>query len=413
MSELPYTKDGPRAWCVCMAVTFINVILWGSTYTYGVIFPVLLDEFQEGKAKTAAKLSARLGPRPVSVIGALIAALGLFSTSQVNSIELMYLTYSVLFGTGASCVLIAGVDIYPQYFDKHFSLAVGIVQAGIGASFMMSPLLDFLLTSFGWRKTFLAMGGISLIAGIIPAVFFIPNVLQKTENALHPSETEVVPSQDLQSVWKNKALVVYSMTIFVMEFGNQIGMVHMGRYIQERGQGSDQAAFLYLAYGIATTIGRLVAGKILDVPFLNPVYVFAVFATLVGATTSACTLGRGFAWFMSYFVINGFSNGCAVGTIVLLTMTSVEPSQTAEGMGMWLMVDAFAFASGPAFGGYLADLLGSYVVVFYMAGGITITSAFVMLMVKCFGLEKQRMVTNTQRRQIVELMITYEKETVV
>ncbi|EDO25742.1 predicted protein, partial [Nematostella vectensis] len=60
---------------------------------------------------TAAKLSARLGPRPVSVIGALIAALGLFSTSQVNSIELMYLTYSVLFGTGASCVLIAGVDV--------------------------------------------------------------------------------------------------------------------------------------------------------------------------------------------------------------------------------------------------------------------------------------------------------------
>lgn len=40
------------AWVVCLACTVSNVIVGGIVVSYGVIFPTLLEEFQEGKAKT-------------------------------------------------------------------------------------------------------------------------------------------------------------------------------------------------------------------------------------------------------------------------------------------------------------------------------------------------------------------------
>ena len=51
------TTDNPGtdtcwAWVVCLACTVSNVIVGGIVVSYGVIFPTLLEEFQEGKAKT-------------------------------------------------------------------------------------------------------------------------------------------------------------------------------------------------------------------------------------------------------------------------------------------------------------------------------------------------------------------------
>jgi hypothetical protein len=47
-----YRRDGCRAWLVCLSAVLSNILIFGCTQTFGVIYPVLLDEFNEGKAKT-------------------------------------------------------------------------------------------------------------------------------------------------------------------------------------------------------------------------------------------------------------------------------------------------------------------------------------------------------------------------
>lgn len=50
----------------------------------------------------ASSLCQRFGYRIVAAVGGLIAALGLLLTSFTNSLYLIYLTYSVLWGFGSS-----------------------------------------------------------------------------------------------------------------------------------------------------------------------------------------------------------------------------------------------------------------------------------------------------------------------
>ena len=49
------TPDGRWAWVVCIACFLSNLIISGFTFSYGLLFPVLLGEFKQGKAKTGLK----------------------------------------------------------------------------------------------------------------------------------------------------------------------------------------------------------------------------------------------------------------------------------------------------------------------------------------------------------------------
>lgn len=44
--------DSCWSWVVCFAGVVSNVVICGFTYSYGILFPALLEEFKEGKANT-------------------------------------------------------------------------------------------------------------------------------------------------------------------------------------------------------------------------------------------------------------------------------------------------------------------------------------------------------------------------
>jgi hypothetical protein len=44
--------DKPSAWFVCVCCSLASMINLGSSYTYGLFFPSILDEFQAGKSAT-------------------------------------------------------------------------------------------------------------------------------------------------------------------------------------------------------------------------------------------------------------------------------------------------------------------------------------------------------------------------
>jgi len=55
ISKSEYIKqhlDSKVSWFVCVCSSLANVIIMGCLYTYGILFPRILDEFQAGKART-------------------------------------------------------------------------------------------------------------------------------------------------------------------------------------------------------------------------------------------------------------------------------------------------------------------------------------------------------------------------
>lgn len=53
-------QDGCWSWVVCFAAVISNILICGFTYSYGILFPALLDEFQQGKANTGNRYSFTL-----------------------------------------------------------------------------------------------------------------------------------------------------------------------------------------------------------------------------------------------------------------------------------------------------------------------------------------------------------------
>ena len=52
-NQKPYRQqDSAYSWLVCISGLLANALILGVSYSYGVLFPVFLKEFQEGKAKT-------------------------------------------------------------------------------------------------------------------------------------------------------------------------------------------------------------------------------------------------------------------------------------------------------------------------------------------------------------------------
>lgn len=84
----------------------------------------------------------------------------------------MYLTYGLLFGIGTSlCGTMAQV-ITIDYFDKHLSLATGIVASGSSVgTLVLAPFLQFLLERYKWQFIFKLMAGIGVLLALIGLVF--------------------------------------------------------------------------------------------------------------------------------------------------------------------------------------------------------------------------------------------------
>ena len=93
-------------------------------------------------------LSDKIGLRLTSVIGAVLATLGMgLSAFFFNHISVLYLTYGLMFGSGASLVYTPSLTILGHYFKKRLGVVNGIVTAGssvftIGLSFMNQYILE-------------------------------------------------------------------------------------------------------------------------------------------------------------------------------------------------------------------------------------------------------------------------------
>ena len=124
------------------------------------------------------------GCRVASILGCLLCAVGLTLSSFVESFAILFLTYSIMYGIGTSCVFMSSVVIVPKYFKKKRSAAVGCVSTGIGIGTMViSAIFQALLDSLGWKNTLRVMAGVMLLACSLECSFD-PNVQRGSNDEL-------------------------------------------------------------------------------------------------------------------------------------------------------------------------------------------------------------------------------------
>ena len=182
------------------------------------------------------RLCDRFGSRPVAIVGALCCSLGLILTSLVKTVELFYLTYSVLFGFGACCCRTANFLITAKYFIKRRSFATGLVTAGAGLGvFALAPINQTLIDDYGLSITYRVLGFVILVNCFL-ALSYDPNIEEEEEHQAPGNSQETLENSTPEvrqgyqklidfSVWKVPSFAVVavccagvSIVIFTPQF---------------------------------------------------------------------------------------------------------------------------------------------------------------------------------------------------
>ncbi|KAG8191847.1 hypothetical protein JTE90_022835 [Oedothorax gibbosus] len=179
--------DGGWGWVVVLASFMINFIADGISFSFGILFMDFVEYFGSSKAKAswvgsiffsmpllagpvASYLIDRYGCRRMCILGALMSTFSFVASIWADSLELLFLTFS-LAGLGLALCYVTSIVIVAYYFEKKRSLATGLAACGTGiGTFVFPPFTIFLLEQYAWPGTLLILSGFFLNMAVFGAL---------------------------------------------------------------------------------------------------------------------------------------------------------------------------------------------------------------------------------------------------
>ena len=178
---VPSAPDGGWGWMVVFAGFMVHFLLDGINYTFGILLPSLVEDFdsEPGTVVWAGSLLVgvnmlsgplvgglvnRLGCRPVAILGSLVGSAALALSTVCTNIVTFVIIYGVVGGLGFGMVFLPAIVCVGMYFQSRRALATGIAVCGAGVgAFVFAPIANFLVESQGWRTTNLIFSVLCLI----------------------------------------------------------------------------------------------------------------------------------------------------------------------------------------------------------------------------------------------------------
>lgn len=155
----------------------------------------------------------------------------------------MFVTYSIPFGFGSSCLFVSSYVVISLRFDKRRAIATGILASGTGTGVLaIAPLLQVLLDTYDWRKTYRIMAGIFSVVFLLCLMFDPAVVKRKLKETEQDEEGEAADlavdtkdenKEEMQKKWlnfsifKEKTFVVLTLAFTVAFLGHHVPRLHL------------------------------------------------------------------------------------------------------------------------------------------------------------------------------------------
>ena len=133
------------------------------------------------------------------------------------------------------------------------------------------------------------------------------------------------------------------------------------RYLEEIGFSEVKASRLYIYSGLASLLIRPVIGRINDVNWIDPCYIYAIAAIVEGVVTFFLPAATSSLHFILFFVVYGLADGTMGCGLSIAVLNSLPERLRPLGFGVYQCLTCLTSASGPALGGKLQFfVLGVY-----------------------------------------------------
>jgi MFS family permease len=284
---------------IIVGLGLVSMSFWfGVRSSFSVFYVALLEEFHWTRGESAGVQSVamltytfiapvagglidRLGPRRVIVPGILLLIVGLVLCSSMKTLSQFYLFYGVLVAAGSTCIAIVAYSaILAHWFERKRGLASGIAVSGMGfGTFLLVPLSQGLISSYGWRPTFVILAGLVFLIALPLNLFFLKHkpeelglvadgikVLNDSERRGSETKALTDPQKDwtLKEAMRTRAFWALMAFPFFCLIGVYIVVVHNVRFMVDKGIAPMTAAFVFAMAGMSTAIFRIFWGWISD-----------------------------------------------------------------------------------------------------------------------------------------------------
>jgi MFS transporter, OFA family, oxalate/formate antiporter len=323
-------------------------------------------------------------------------------TSQTQALWQVYVTYGLSVGLGVGFSYTPSVAAVQRWFVRQRGFASGMAATGIGVgTLLMPPLATWLVSTRGWRTTYIILGVVTLLIG--PAVALLLEHSPQRRGLLPDGAASLPPSagnppsspasqntermmtglhEELtlrQTLHTRTFWLLYAST-FAISLGAFTPFAHLSAYAQDHGFSAGFGAALIALIGIGSTAGRFLLGKSADrfglrqsllMMFLGMMVMF-LWWLLAIHPWSLVILAVLFGVFYGGFsalapaLTASYFGGRRISSIIGIQLTGV-------GIGTLL---------GPSFAGFTYDLSHSYTIPILISAGTSLVAALCLLLLR-------------------------------
>lgn len=299
-------------------------------------------------------LSDRIGPRRVTLIGAVMLGAGLLLASRGTSLLEFQLGYGLLVGFASGAFFAPMIAATTGWFTEQRALAVSLVSVGVGVAPMtVSPFVGWLVESYDWRFAMALVAALAWVT-LIPAALLVraPPVVEAGED-----RPDAAPAS-LGAALTSTPFLVLAATFFFCCAAHAGPIFHMISYATFCGVAPLAAVSVYSVEGLAGLGGRLIMGTLADRYGVKPVLVAGL---LVQAIAVAAYLGAGrLGDFYALSIVFGAAYGGVMPLYSVLARDYFAQGMMGTVLGAATMISSLGMALGPVAGGWVFDTLGTY-----------------------------------------------------
>jgi MFS family permease len=346
---------------------------WSRT---GISSAMTLDFLTMGVAGFAwGALTDRFGPRIVVTSGGVLLGLGLALASRATSLLEFQLLYGVLVGVAAGAIFAPTIATVTGWFDRHRSLAVSLVSAGMGVAPMtISPFAGWLISAYDWRSAMLWIAVLAWVLILPPAL--LVRRPPETSHADAASDT-ADPGMTVGQALRSPQFIVLSLTFFACCAAHSGPIFHTVSYAMACGLALLAAVSIYSLEGLAGLAGRVVFGVAGDKFGARPVLVIGLMIQALAAGSYYFT--RQLGEFYAVAAVFGLAYGGVMPLYAVIAREYFPMRIMGTVFGAATMVSALGMALGPALGGWIFDTFQGYGFLFIGSLGIGIGAAAIAL----------------------------------
>ena len=261
----------------------------------------------------------------------------------------------MLVGAAAGSFYAPMIAVASAWIDKHRSLAVALVSAGMGvAPLTVAQFASWLNINYEWRTAMLIIG-IGASAVLIPAALFVrqPPRVAPTGAPTHArTGGDDVPMTAAQA-FRTPQFITLALAHFACCACHSGPIFHMVTYAMVCGIAPMAAVSIYGVAGLSGLGGRLALGALADRVGAKPVLVAGLFVQALAAA-SYLAVGQ-LGEFYALSVLFGLAYGGVMPLYAILVREYFGERIMGTVFGAVTMVASLGMALGPWAGGLVFD----------------------------------------------------------